>query len=331
MKLRQITRKDIAKEAGVSETVVSYVINGNRYVLAEKRKRVEEAIAKLNYRPNTMARALKGKQSNHILLIADDIKGEYFGRLMSEIDQLAYKEGYFVTLCEDRPDEDFIQRIYSRYFDGILIGSASFALTNIQRLINASIPTVLLEIKDYSSITGSFGLINTGLYDGAVTAVNTLYDTGRTNLLFLDRIGGKGIDTDDWRTKGFVDQTQKLSLNATVLSGYQSVEELDQMLTKYMKGGSIDGIVGRNDHVALVGMQVCKQLGIRIGKDCSIIGFDDSRSARYSDPPLTSIAMNQKEIAKSVISMLITLMKKEEDQPILRERLSTTLIMRESV
>ncbi|NLL25126.1 MAG: LacI family transcriptional regulator [Spirochaetales bacterium] len=331
MELRQITRKDIAKEAGVSETVVSYVINGNRYVLAEKRKRVEEAIEKLNYRPNTMARALKGKQSNHILLIADDIKGEYFGKLMSEIDQLAYKEGYFVTLCEDRADEDFIQRIYSRFFDGILIGSASFSVENIQRLINASIPIVLLEIKDYSSITGSFGLINTGLYDGAITAVNTLYEKGRKSLLFLDRIGGKGTDITDWRTKGFLDQTKKLKLNADALSGYQNAEELDQMLSEYMKNASIDGIVGRNDYVALVGMQVCKNSGIRIGVDCSVIGFDDSRSARYSDPPLTSIAINQKEIARAVISMLMALMKKDENHQILRENLSTTLVMRESV
>jgi len=331
MKLRPITRKDIAEEAGVSETVVSYVINGNRYVLAEKRKRVEEAIEKLNYRPNIMARALKGKQSNHILLVADDIKGEYFGKLMSEIDQLAYKEGYFVTLCEDRDDEDFIQRIYSRFFDGILIGSASFPIENIQRLINASIPVVLLEIRDYSSITGSFGLINTGLYDGAITAVNALYEKGRKNLLFLDRIGGKGIDTSDWRTKGFLDQTERLELNSDVLSGYQNAEELDQMLSEYMKNAPVDGIVGRNDHVALIGMQVCKNAGIHIGMDCSVIGFDDSRSARYSDPPLTSIAINQKEIAKSVIFMLMTLMKKEEDQHILRECLSTTLVMRESV
>ena len=73
--LRTITRKDIAIEAGVTETIVSYVINGNRYVKEEKRRKVEEAIARLNYRPNSMARALKGKKSNHILFIADDIEG----------------------------------------------------------------------------------------------------------------------------------------------------------------------------------------------------------------------------------------------------------------
>ena len=56
-----VTRKDIALEAGVSETIVSYVMNNNRYVDKEKRKRVLEAVEKLGYRPNPIARALKGK------------------------------------------------------------------------------------------------------------------------------------------------------------------------------------------------------------------------------------------------------------------------------
>ena len=58
---KQVTRKDVAELAGVSETVVSYVINNNRYVDKGKRRRVEEAVRQLHYRPNTIARALKGK------------------------------------------------------------------------------------------------------------------------------------------------------------------------------------------------------------------------------------------------------------------------------
>ena len=62
----RVTRADVAKLAGVSETIVSYVINNNRYVAKEKRQRVEEAVRLLNYRPNNVARALKGKRSNRI-------------------------------------------------------------------------------------------------------------------------------------------------------------------------------------------------------------------------------------------------------------------------
>ena len=89
----RVTRADVAKMAGVSETVVSYVINNNRYVAMDKRKRVEEAVRALNYRPNNIARALKGKQSNQILFIADHITNEYFASIVSEMDKYAYNSG----------------------------------------------------------------------------------------------------------------------------------------------------------------------------------------------------------------------------------------------
>lgn len=336
--LRTITRKDIAKEAGVTETIVSYVINGNRYVKEEKKKRVEAAIEKLRYRPNTMARALKGKKSNHILFIADDIQGEYFGKLISEIDNLAYKEGYFISLCADHKDEDFVNRIYSKFFDGIVIGSASFSLNNIQRLVDASIPIVLLEIRDYTSIEGIYGLINTGLYDGAKQAVKTLYESGRRNLLFLDRITSdrKGSSMDDWRLKGFFEMCQSLQMavgEEQVLTGYSNEEELDQMLKERIASGFIpDALIGRNDQIALVGMETCKQLGYRIPQDIAVIGFDNSRLCRFAQPKLTSVGIKQKEVAKAVMHMLVSLIDhRGEHEQRLETYLQTQLVMRESV
>ena len=89
-KYKQVTRKDVAEEAGVSVTIVSYVINNNRYVDKEKRIKVEEAIKKLHYKPNSIARALKGKKLNHIVFIADQIVTEHFSLLVSELDKHAY-------------------------------------------------------------------------------------------------------------------------------------------------------------------------------------------------------------------------------------------------
>ena len=92
----RVTRADVAKAAGVSETIVSYVVNNNRYVAKEKRQRVEDAIAALHYRPNNVARALKGKRSNQLLFIADQITNEYFSRIVSEMDKYAYEAGFLI-------------------------------------------------------------------------------------------------------------------------------------------------------------------------------------------------------------------------------------------
>lgn len=333
--LKTVTRKDIAKAAGVSETVVSYVINDNRYVKEEKRKRVEAAIKELNYRPNTMARALKGKRSHHILFIADDITGEYFGKLIGEIDRLAYKEDYFITLCADRPDEDFVNRIYSRFFDGIVIGSATFPLSNIQRLVDAGLAVVLLEIRSYRSITGSHGLINTGLEGGMRQAVQALYQRGRRQLLFIDRISSSNnwSDVDDWRLSGFLAQCQALGIGHSVLSGCSSEDELLETLAGRIEGGlAVDGIIGRNDAMALIGIQACRRVGLDVPSDVSVIGFDDSRLCRFSSPALTSVAIPQKKIAQAVIEMMMSLIKtKGEKTERLAAYLDTTLVMRESV
>ncbi|OHD81641.1 MAG: hypothetical protein A3J97_06440 [Spirochaetes bacterium RIFOXYC1_FULL_54_7] len=337
--LRTITRADIAKEAEVSETIVSYVINGNRYVNSGKRQRVEQAIAKLKYRPNALARALKGKKLNHLLFVADDIQGDYFGKLISEIDSFAYEKAYFISLCADHMDEDFVDRIYSRFFDGIIIGSANFPLKNIQRLVNTTTPIVLLEVRDYSSITGVYGLINTGLYRGARTCVRTLHERGRRNLLYLDKINrdGSRSDLSDWRLKGFFDQLNEYGLPANernVIAGCRSDDELVAALEHKVRheGFIPDAIFGRNDYMALLGMEAVKSLGYNVPTDVSIIGFDNSRFCRFSTPTLSSMEIQQKEIGRAIMKMMIALIDRHDSfSTRIEEHLETRLVMRSSI
>ena len=98
----RVTRADVAKYAGVSETIVSYVLNNNRYVAAEKRERVKRAVAELNYHPNVIARALRKKTSRQILLITDIVIDEFFGEILYQLDKYAYDKGYLVSLCKLR-------------------------------------------------------------------------------------------------------------------------------------------------------------------------------------------------------------------------------------
>ena len=146
-KYKRVTRADVAKYANVSTTIVSYVINDNRYVDKEKRKRVEEAVKKLNYHPNYVARALKGKNSNHIIFIADHITNEHFSQLISEMDKYAYDNGYLISLCANRNTEEFVSQIICRQYDGIIISSTSFPESFIQQFIDADIPVVLLNFR----------------------------------------------------------------------------------------------------------------------------------------------------------------------------------------
>ena len=132
-KKERVTRADVAELAGVSETIVSYVMNNNRYVAKDKRERVEEAVRLLNYRPNNVARALKGKPSNQILFIADHITNEYFASIVNEMDQYAYDAGYLISLCGNRNTQEFVSQVISRQYDGIIISSGSFQADYVEQ------------------------------------------------------------------------------------------------------------------------------------------------------------------------------------------------------
>lgn len=330
---RQVTRKDVARLAGVSETVVSYVINNNRYVDKEKRRRVEEAIRELNYRPNTIARALKGKNTNHIVFIADQIITEHFSLLVSKLDQYAYDLGYMISLCSNRNTQKFVNDIISRRYDGIIISSISFPREYIQQLIDAGIPVVLLANRDYSGIRGA-GLIHNGLYEGAKAVVRYLAEKGRRNILYIDRFSSRGhfSDYNDLRYRGFVEETRALGLfpepAKRIITGCADPQAIARKVGDFLREGRVDAIFGRNDKVACIAMQAAQQLGCRVPEDIAVVGFDNSTMSQYTTPPITSMEIPRDDIAKSAVEMLQQMIEKGEvPQPV---TYSTRLIQRAS-
>ena len=328
------TRKDVAKLAGVSETVVSYVINNNRYVAQDKRVRVQEAIKKLNYRPNSIARTLKGKSSNHIVFIADQIVTEHFSLLISELDECAYDKGYMVSLCSNRNTEEFVREIIGRCCDGIIISSISFTKRFIQMFIDANIPVVLLENRDYSEIHGA-GRINNGLYEGSRECVRYLGSLGRKNILYIDRYSARGhfSDMNDLRYRGFVHQMEESGYSSNplerVITGCESVEALKQSVRDYLESGEkVDAFFGRNDKVACIAMQAAQEAGYRIPEDIAVIGFDSSTLGQYVMPTLTSVEIRRPEIARTAVDMLQEMIEQHKiPDPV---HVSTKIIYRKS-
>jgi len=330
---KRVTRADVARLADVSVTVVSYVINNNRFVNKDKRKRVEDAIARLNYYPNHIARALKGKRNNNIIFIADHITNEHFSQIISEMEKYAYNNGYFISLCSNRNTQGFVSNIIGRQYDGIIISSISFPEIYIQQLINAQIPVILLENRDYETITGA-GIINTGLYEGARECVRHLAEKSRKNILYLDRLSSRGNFStySDLRMRGFIDQMVESGLPVSDRNKITGCSEEAQVVEKIQQrirdGFKVDGIVGRNDNLACIGMKAVMDMGYRVPEDISVIGFDNSSLSRFISPTLTTMEMQRKEIGKAAIEMLHQMIEsKTVPEPV---RFETKLIIRQS-
>ena len=306
----RVTRADVARMAGVSETVVSYVINNNRYVAKEKRQKVEEAVRLLNYRPNNVARALKGKQSNQIIFIADHITNEYFSSIVSEMDKYAYESGYLISLCSNRNTPEFISQVISRQFDGIIVSSASFPNEYVEQFSQAGIPVVVFRRWRHQKAVEHVAYLGTGLYTGAREAVKHLIGGGCRNVIYVDRISVKGhiSPPDDMRFSGFVDEMEASGFSVgpdSIVCGCRSQEELTEEIKRRLRTGSqVDGIFGRNDMLACIAMTAAVQIGFQVPKQLKVIGFDDSSISRLITPGLTTIGMQKEEIAKAAIDML---------------------------
>ncbi len=309
-KKKIVTRKDVAEHAGVSVTVVSYVLNNNRYVEQTKRERVLKAVKELNYRPSMVARALKGKRSNHILFIADNISNEYFATIVEEMDKIAYNKGYLISLLAGRNDNDFISQIESRQMDGIVVSSATLQEKYISTLISTGVPVVLLMNRHYTpEVVQNAGKIYTGLEQGVALCVKALKEQGRKNIIYIDRISSRGnfSSMNDLRYKAFCEEMQSSGLTFTdenTITGYTSEETLSAGIReKIEKGLKVDGIVGRNDRLACVALKTVQDMGYNIPKDISIVGFDNSKLSQYIQPALTSVELPRSEIAKEIMQM----------------------------
>ena len=327
------TRKDVAQLAGVSETIVSYVLNNNRYVAKDKRERVLEAVRQLQYRPNNIARALKGKRTNHILFICDNISNEYFGRLVEEMDRISYEKGFLISLLRGRNDDQFVSQVISRVFDGIVISSTSFEERHVVEIINSGVPVVLLMNREYDSVGDRASKIYTGLQNGVRDCVTLLAGQGRKHIVYIDRVSQnhRNRTLDDRRNKGFNTKIQECGFKVTkdnVVVGYESEEQLYEGFRLRLQNGlKVDGIVGRNDSLACTAMTAAMSVGLRVPEDVAVIGFDNSRLCSYISPRLSSVELNKPAIAAEILNAFEHMLA---GQGPVEKRLQAQLIERES-
>lgn len=329
----RVTRADVARAAEVSETVVSYVVNNNRYVAKEKRLRVEAAIEALHYRPNNVARALKGMRSNQLLFIADQITNEYFSRIVSEMDKYAYEAGYLISLCANRNTQEFVSQVISRQYDGIIISSTSFPTQYVESFSKAGIPVLMFRHRRHEKLPEHVASLASGLYTGARRCVRHLAERGKRNIIYVDRISRKGNKSgpNDLRLSGFMDELEAQELECggdSTVAGCHNEDELTQAVkARLQRGSRVDGIFGRNDMVACIAMNAAIELGYKVPEDIGVVGFDNSSLSRFCSPRLTTMEMQRDEISRKAIEMMNEMIAGREPE---NAEFETKLIIRES-
>jgi LacI family transcriptional regulator len=301
---RAATRTDVARLAGVSTAVVSYVVNnGPRPVAASTRTRVLAAMDELDYRPNAVARALRMRSAQAVGLVVPDVSNTYFGALARELSVQAFTAGYALLLGDADNDIDReraqVESLVSHQIDGLVIVSldpASVAETG-------TTPTVFL---DQRSRPGQLSVIVDDR-GGAATAVSHLIGHGRTRIALLSGpVGAPGVAEREQGWRRELDAAGLPTHDDLIVrsefsraGGFEAGQEL---LTRADRA---DAVFVTSDVQALGLLAAARRLGIDVPRDLAVVSFDGTEDAVFSDPPLTAIEQPIHRIAEAALAAVL--------------------------
>jgi LacI family transcriptional regulator, galactose operon repressor len=300
------TLRDVAGAAGVSIATVSRVLTGARPSRPATRDRVLAAAEELEYRPSALGRALKLQQTHTLGLLITDIENPFFPEVVRAIEDAAHERGYAVLLCNatDDPGRElaYINLLLERRVDGIIVAASQVPARHAALLARAPIPVVLVNSEAPRSGLPSIASDNRG---GGRLATEHLLSLGhehighvtapRANAAAALRLGGV---RDALRAVG-------LEGNLTVVEGDAHVAGGERATLELLDRAPLTtGVVCYNDLTAIGALRALRAVGCSVPGDFSVVGFDDIDLAKWTDPPLTTIAQQKREMGRWAFAQL---------------------------
>lgn len=303
-----MTRKpvmaDVARLAGVSHQTVSRVINGSPSIRPATRRRVEDAIAQLGYRPNTAARALVTNRSGIIGIIGTNTGLYGPSSVQRAVEEAAREAGFFssavplasVTHQAIRGAVEHLSRLSVEAI--VMVAAQQDALTLVQSE-DFGVPVIVVE-GDLSGVGLTVGVDQVG---AARKATQHLIDLGHTAIAHVS--GPPNFPEAAGRTKGYLDAMLAARLvphpdwhgDWSAARGY----EIGQQLAAQRE---ITAVFVANDQMAIGVLHAFHEAGVRVPDDVSVVGFDDIPEAAYLIPALTTIRQDFASVGRRAITLV---------------------------
>lgn len=327
--------KTIAKEAGVSVSTVSKVINGYEDISKETREKVWSVIKRFNYQPNQIARVLCTKKSWLIGLLYDvwnDYENEFFSEIIMSFKRTVEENGYsvlFLNLYKIKKENiSYVSYCEQYNLNGVLVIGFKESDPYIRELIEKEIPAMGIDTPTNGK---KCGYVTSDNYGGIIKAVDYLYELGHRKIGFIN--GRMDMYVARERYKGFIYAMKKNNIEIVrdwICNGDFSQESGYAAMKEMLKNNVLpSAIVVAGDDMAYGVIHAIKEQGLKVPDDISIVGFDDIRSARIFTPALTTIKQDKTMIGKAAAWSLINMINdKSFKAPV--TIIPTDLIIRES-
>ena len=308
----QPTIKDVAKLAGVSISTVSRVMNNSKPVSPEARRKVVDAINKLDFKPNELARSLVMRKSNLVGVIVKDIGIEYMAQLIRGIEEIGRVYKYDILLTssygDDTQVENSIDFLATKQVEGLVIITEDISTEILVKLRETRIPFVILDkYHNYKNIK----TVKVDYEIEEFKLIQSLIDDGHENILMISGVEENVINES--MIKGYEkavgeDNTHILRIDDTSSDdGYNNAEKAFEII----KNEDISAVACVNDKIAIGFMNYCVDNGIKVPDDLSVVGFGDNKIASVYRPKLTTVSIPYYDIGAIAIRALIKRIKNE--------------------
>ncbi|WP_444544029.1 LacI family DNA-binding transcriptional regulator [Planomonospora parontospora] len=298
--------RDVADLAGVSVKTVSNVVNGYAHVAPATRAKVEEALSRLDYRPNLSARNLRRGRTGVIALALPELDAPYFAELSRFVIDAAAEQRWLVvieqtdgSLERERQILDGVRdhRVDGLIFSPIAIGADELAARTDETAL------VLLGERIHDGPADHVAIDNVR---AARDVTEHLIGLGRTRVAALGAQDSAVSGTAPLRLAGYREALAAHGLGETVVrvDRYRRADGAAAMAGLLAGGDRPDAVFCFNDLLALGALRAILSRGLRVPEDIALAGLDDIEDGRYSTPTLTTVAPDKAELARIAVDLL---------------------------
>ncbi len=320
----KVKLEDVAREAGVSIATVSRVLN-NHSVSFKARENVEEAIAKLDYRPNLTARGLIKGKSCRIGVIVSNMENPYFSSIMNSMEIRLREEGYLCNFSSTAPkgnvEIDILRQYLDSGVDGLIVVDVEAKSENsgLYADLNRQIPVVLINGNPDRTDTN---LIMMDQEKGMEQVLEHLFSLNHRNIGFLR--GAAQSISFDCKEKVFrrmmaekgCSVRENLILRMDDTDHFNTVNQTCELFFELLElPERPSAVFASNELMGLGVLKAARQKGLRVPEDLSLVAQDNTILSRISEPAMTTINMNPPRLGIESAEMMLQLLHTENPSP----------------
>jgi LacI family transcriptional regulator len=309
--------QEVARRAGVSISTVSRVLNGTARVSNMVKERVLAAMEELEYRPSRAARSLRANHSMIIGLLISDIQNLFFMELIKGIEDVAWRNGYNLLLCnsDENPqrEREYLEVLYDERVAGLIIAPTREQLGNLERFRERNIPVVAVDRRIKSKHIDAVLVDNV---QGAREAVTHLITNGYRRIGAI--VGPKAIATGYERLAGYRQALEEAGIAYDpVLEKFGTFKEesgrqaANELLTVNPR---VDALFVGNNMMTMGALDALHQHGLRVPDDVALVGYDAMPWAALGSISLTTVTQPVYELGSTAMLRLFQYLQHPGDR-----------------